>query len=342
MKIALRGARVVYGERVVALAGLDLDVASGEWLGLIGPSGSGKTSALRAIAGFERIAAGQIALGDRVVADGRRHTPPERRGVGFVFQEFALFPHLTVAGNVAFGLRHLPRAERARRVAEALALVELSALADRLPGALSGGQQQRVALARALAPAPSVLLMDEPFGSLDPGLRSAVRRRVVEALRASGCTVVFISHDLDEALTIADRLALLRDGERVQVDAPEALYTRPVSAFAARFPGPVDLVPGVADGARIDTALGPLTLARPAEGPRLAVVRPHMLRVVPSGAEAEVVARIYRGHEVRLTVRCGPETLHLRVPPTHRAGVGDTLHLAVPDPVETVPPDDSP
>lgn len=335
MKLHLDRARVTYGQ-VVALTGLDLKVAPGEWLGLVGPSGSGKTSALRAIAGFERLADGRITIGD-TLADARRHPPPEKRGLGFVFQEFALFPHLTVAGNVAFGLGRLPRAERAARVAETLARVELAPLADRLPATLSGGQQQRVALARALAPRPPVLLMDEPFGSLDPALREAVRGRVVEALRAEGTTVVFISHDVDEAFALADRLALLRAGALVQLGPPEALYREPASAFAAGFFGPVNLVDGHADGDHAATPLGRLALARPATGPVTAVIRPHMLRLGAEGVPAEVLTRSYRGHELALTVACGDLRLRLTAPPDDPARPGDAVRLTVTAPVATVP-----
>lgn len=336
MKIELTRARVTYGP-VVALAGLDLTVAPGEWLGLVGPSGSGKTSALRALAGFERLAAGRITLGD-TLADARRHPPPEKRGLGFVFQEFALFPHLTVAGNVAFGLTRLPRAARAARVAEVLARVELTPLAHRLPATLSGGQQQRVALARALAPRPPVLLMDEPFGSLDPALRERVRGRVVEALRAEGTTVVFISHDLDEAFATADRLALLRAGELIQHGPPEALYREPASAFAAGFFGPVNLVDGLADGAHVTTPLGRLPLTRPATGPVRAVIRPHMLRLAPDGVPARITTRSYRGHELALTVTCAGLDLRVTAPADDPARPGDAVHLTVTAPVATVPP----
>lgn len=342
MKIEFDGAQVRYGS-TIALAGLDVAVPAGEWLGLVGPSGSGKTSALRAAAGFEPITAGRITLGEAVVADGRRHLPPEKRGPGFVFQEFALFPHLSVADNVAFGLRRLPRAAREQRVRDALERVELAPLADRAPGTLSGGQQQRVALARALAPAPPALLMDEPFGSLDPGLRSAVRRRVAEALRARGCTVIFISHDIDETFALADRVAILRGGVLQQVAPPEEAFTRPANAFVAGFLGPVDLLPGDARGAHIDTALGRLTLARPATGPRLAVVRPHRITVGPTGAPAAITERIYRGHEAQLTARTADGlTIAIRLPSEHPARPGDTVHLSVPDPVETVAVDPDP
>ena len=334
--ITLHGVEVRYGD-VVALAGLDLAISPGEWIGLVGPSGSGKTSALRAIAGFERVAAGRITIDGEAVAEGRHHRPPEKRGVGFVFQDFALFPHLTVARNVAFGLRRLDAATRAARVDEVLALVELDDYRDRLPSALSGGQQQRVALARALAPAPRVLLMDEPFGSLDPALREVVRERVAAALRARGCTVVFISHDVDEALCTADRLALLRDGHLEQLGAPEALYARPESAFAARFFGPAALVAGVASGGRVlDTALGTLTLARPAEGAVRAVIRPHMLQLGAEGVDARIVRRVYRGHEARLWVACGDETFQISAPPDDPARPGDAVRLSVNRPVETI------
>ncbi len=339
MKLTLEQLRVCYGE-TVALAGLDLEVASGEWLGLLGPSGSGKTSALRAIAGFERASGGRVLLDDDVVADGRTHRPPERRGVGFVFQEFALFPHLSAAQNIAFGLRHLPKDARAARVKRLLARVEMAEYADRAPSALSGGQQQRIALARALAPDPPALLMDEPFGSLDPALRGLVRERVVEALRAGGRTVVFISHDIHEAFAIADRIALLRDGVLQQIGAPEELYGRPTSAFVAGFLGPVNLIPGDAAGQRMSTALGDLRLAHEARGPRAAVVRPHMFAIDPGGVAVTVERRVFRGDRVELAVRSGSGAAwQVDLPTSSDARPGDTLRLAVAGAVWTVPSD---
>lgn len=337
MKIVLEKLRVCYGE-TIALAGLDLEVQPGEWLGLVGPSGSGKTSALRAIAGFERARGGRVRLDDALVADGGLHRPPEKRGVGFVFQEFALFPHLSAARNIAFGLRHLPRDARAERVKAMLEQVELAEYADRLPAALSGGQQQRIALARALAPAPSALLMDEPFGSLDPALRGVVRERVVEALRARGCTVVFISHDIDEAFAIADRIAILRDGELQQLGRPEALYERPASGFVAGFMGSVNLVAGEADGARMRTILGELELAHSAHGRRLAVVRPHMFTAADDGVPVTVTRRVYRGDRIELAVRApGDVILRAHMPPDTPARVGDGLRLSARGAVWTVP-----
>lgn len=337
MKLTLQKLRVCYGD-TVALAGLDLEVQPGEWLGLLGPSGSGKTSALRAIAGFERARSGRVLLDGDVVADGRVHRPPERRGVGFVFQEFALFPHLSAAQNIAFGLRHLPRDTRATRVKHLLERVEMAEYADRAPSALSGGQQQRIALARALAPDPPALLMDEPFGSLDPELRGRVRERVVEALRASGRTVVFISHDIHEAFAIADRVALLRDGELQQIGTPEELYARPQSGFAAGFLGPVNLIRGEANGERISTALGELKLAHAGQGPRAAVVRPHMFAVDPEGVAVTVERRVFRGDRVELTVRAGSgEAWRVDLPTGSDARPGDALRLGVPSAVWSVP-----
>ena len=217
--LRVRGLEKRYGD-VEVLRGIDLDVERGEFLALLGPSGCGKTTALRVVAGFERPHAGSIEIGgDRVydaTASGGRWVPPEGRRVGMVFQDYALFPHLSVARNIAFGL---PRnaANREARVTSALATVGLAGLGDRTPDQLSGGQQQRVALARALAPEPEVILLDEPFSNLDADLRASVREEVRQILREAGMTAVLVTHDQEEALSIADRVAVMLDGKIVQV-----------------------------------------------------------------------------------------------------------------------------
>jgi iron(III) transport system ATP-binding protein len=211
-----------YGPRgTPAVEELSLAVEPGEILALLGPSGCGKTTTLRLIAGFETLDAGEITIGGRVVGRaGDPGVPPEERGVGVVFQDYALFPHLTVADNVAFGLTRLPRDERARRVAEILELVGLTAFRARYPHELSGGQQQRVAAARALAPAPAVLLLDEPFSNLDADLRAQMRDEVEKLLRETGTTAIFVTHDQEEAFTIADQVGVLHAGHLAQLAPP--------------------------------------------------------------------------------------------------------------------------
>jgi iron(III) transport system ATP-binding protein len=240
------------------LKGVDLDVPAGSLTAVLGLSGCGKTTLLRVIAGFERAQRGRVSLGARVLDDGHTYVPPERRGIGYVPQEGALFPHLTVSKNVGFGLSREER--KGSAVTELLEMVGLASLADRYPHQLSGGEQQRVALARALARKPEVLLLDEPFSSLDASLRTRVREEVHALLRAQGVTTVLVTHDQEEALSLADTVAVLRDGLVIQDGTPDQLYTRPADVELAQFLGAVNLIDAdFADGVA-RTALGPLAL----------------------------------------------------------------------------------
>lgn len=216
------------------LGPLSLAVSQSELLGVIGPSGSGKTTLLRLIAGFERPDSGRIVIGSRTVADAIHWVEPEDRGVGMVFQEYALFPHLTVAENIAFGV---PKPVRAQRVRELMELVGLAGFAGRYPHELSGGEQQRVAIARALAAAPNVLLLDEPFSHLDADLRPKMRAFLKVLLQRLGCTTIFVTHDQEEAFELADRVAVLNAGRLEQIDVPERLYREPATRFVAEFIG---------------------------------------------------------------------------------------------------------
>src|SRR5918995_5349135 len=245
--IAVKGISKRY-KNTVAVKSCDLQVASGNILALLGPSGSGKTTLLRLIAGFERPDGGMIVINGRTVIDMDRSVwvAAEDRGVGMVFQDYALFPHLTVAQNVGFGLRNLSRTERRRRVEELLRLTELTHYADRYTHQLSGGQQQRVALARALAPRPGVVLLDEPFNGLDPDLRPQMRREVARILRHLHTAAVLVTHDQEEALGMADQVAVIRIGELQQVGTPEDIYYCPTTPFVANFVGHADFIPGIA------------------------------------------------------------------------------------------------
>jgi iron(III) transport system ATP-binding protein len=264
--------------------GMSLMVMQGEVLVLLGPSGCGKTTTLRLIAGFEQPDAGTVRIAGRLAADRTRSTPPEQRGLGMVFQDYALFPHLTVAENVAFGLQRLPKRQRAGRVDEVLQMVGLGELAERYPHALSGGQQQRVALARALAPRPAVILFDEPFSNLDAELRQQMRGEVRRILKESNSTAVFVTHDQQEALLVADRVAVMRQGYVEQIDAPDAVYHRPQNRFVAEFMGAADFLPVQATAAGLVSEIGllPAASALPLGRQAEAMVRPHDLRVTPA------------------------------------------------------------
>jgi len=287
-----------------AVRGVTFEVAPSELVAVLGPSGCGKTTLLRLIAGFERPDAGTVTIGDSTVAGPGFELPPERRRVGMVFQDYALFPHLTVERNVAFGLERRPREERRALTRGTLELVGLQHKAGSYPHELSGGEQQRVALARALAPEPEVVLLDEPFSNLDATLRAGLRREVELILREAGASALLVTHDQEEALSLADRLAVMREGELVQVDAPEAVYGRPVSRWAAQFVGEVNVLSGVARGRGVETELGVFDLPRDASGPVHVAVRPEQLELrAGDRGNAEVVEREFRGHDVLYRLR---------------------------------------
>jgi iron(III) transport system ATP-binding protein len=291
---------------VRAVQDVTLEIGRGEFVALLGPSGCGKTTLLRLIAGFEAPDAGTVRLGEEVVAGGV-WVPPERRHVGMVFQDYALFPHLTVARNVGYGL---PRGGRGGRVAEALALVGLADHGDRYPHQLSGGQQQRVALARALAPEPAVVLLDEPWSNIDPVLRTSMRDELAGILRATGVTVLLVTHEQEEAFSLADRVALMRDGAIVQAGAPEEIYYDPATRWAAEFVGAANVLPGRLAGGLVETLVGRFP-APNGDGPGdvEVLVRPELVALTadPAG-EGEVVSREFRGHDIFYRVRLGDGT----------------------------------
>jgi iron(III) transport system ATP-binding protein len=311
--VALRTLSLVkrFGD-VTAVDEVVLDVWRGEFLGVLGPSGCGKTTLLRLVAGFERPDAGGIEIGGRVVAGPRRHVPPESRRIGMVFQESALFPHLDVAGNIGFGLSG---ARRSTRVAELIGLVGLAGLQRRMPHELSGGQQQRVALARALAPDPAIILLDEPFSSLDATLRAQLRGEVRDILRAAGATTLFVTHDQAEALEISDRVAVMRAGRIEQLSTPDELYLRPINRFVAGFVGEANLIPGEVRHGEVQTVAGRFRSAGGAlvDGTRAEVLlRPEQLHMLPverldspprPEAVLRIVRRVFHGSEVHHVLR---------------------------------------
>jgi iron(III) transport system ATP-binding protein len=291
---------------VKAVDGVNLDIAEGEICALLGPSGCGKTTMLRLLAGFEAPDAGCITLGGEIIAGGRTFLAPERRKVGMVFQDYALFPHLTVEGNVLYALggRAGRNADARARVAEVLELVGLADLGRRQPHELSGGQQQRVALARALAGTPELVLLDEPFSGLDAALRARVRQEVRAILLAAGVTALFVTHDQEEALSLADRVAVMRDGRVEQLGTPEEVYGRPASRWVAEFLGEADVLPGTAEGGWVACELGRVPAEDVIAGDAEVLVRPESvaLSLGPAAGgrtqlEAVVVEREFFGHD---------------------------------------------
>ena len=294
----------------VAVDGFDLAVPTGALVALLGPSGCGKTTALRLIAGLERPGAGTIEVCGRLVAGDGTWVPPERRRVGMVFQEWALFPHLDVAANVAFGLDGDPSG----RVASLLELARLDGLAHRMPHELSGGQQQRVALARALAPEPDLLLLDEPFSNLDAQLRAEVRAQVRDILTEIGATAVFVTHDQEEALSIADRVAVMVEGRVRQTGSPFEIYSAPIDARVARLVGQANLVPAAVTRGLARSAFGEVPAPGLPDGPCDLLVRPESIEITAAhGGGARIVDVEFYGHDQLVACRLeSGETLQVR------------------------------
>jgi iron(III) transport system ATP-binding protein len=289
-------------DRPAATDRLSFTLESGRILALLGPSGCGKTTTLRLIAGFETPDQGRIAIAGRTVADAGRgiHVEPEARGVGVVFQDYALFPHLTVAENVGFGLERVSRHQRRARVGQILDLVGLTDFTARYPHELSGGQQQRVAVARALAPAPSLILLDEPFSNLDADLRAQMRDEVEKILRTTSTTAIFVTHDQEEAFTIADQVGVLNQGRLEQIESPEVIYHNPATPFVAEFVGAADFLPGLVTAQGVVTEIGVFgNVSGRAAGERVRVmIRPDDVTFVPDDAgDAVILRRYFRGSE---------------------------------------------
>jgi len=344
-QVAVTGLHKSFGAHPV-LTGVDLEIPAGSLTAILGPSGSGKTTLLRLMAGFERPDSGTITIGAAMVDGPGVYVAPERRRIGYVPQEGSLFPHLTVAANVAFGL--CARERRGRKAPQMLELVGLGGLGKRYPHQLSGGQQQRVALARALAIKPAVVLLDEPFASLDAHLRASVRADVQDIFRRAGTTAVLVTHDQDEALSVADRVAALRDGKIAQYAAPEDLYTRPVDAEVASFIGDANLLDGVLDAGVVKTLLGrlPVEVDGTARAGQVTVlIRPEQIDLEPGedGVPGRVTSYRYHGHDALVHVRpehdAGGLTIIARIAGGRHLPAGSPVTLRVRGPVLAWPRD---
>jgi iron(III) transport system ATP-binding protein len=305
---------------VVAVDDAGLSVRAGEVACLVGPSGCGKTTLLRVAAGLEPLQHGRVLIGGQVVAEDRAAVPPEDRNVGLVFQDYALFPHLTVRGNIAFGLKDLSTKERDAQVAAALERTGMTGYAGVYPHQLSGGQQQRVALARAIAPRPRIVLLDEPFSGLDASLRHRVRDEAARILRDSGIATLMVTHDPEEAMYLADRIAVMHRGRIHQVGSPDDIYLKPVNAFVAAFFGEVNRFEGRVGGGKVETPFGPVATNGHADGGAVEVlVRPEALDIRDggdAGATGEVVASRFLGRSSLVDVDLGdgadrPVRIHL-------------------------------
>lgn len=328
--LEIAGLFVDYGD-TPAVRGVDFSLSDGRIVALLGPSGCGKTTLLRAIAGFERPSAGTIRLAQRTVTGPGLWVEPQDRRVGMVFQNGALFPHLTVTGNVLYGVGR--RQDAQARVHEVLAQVGLEGLGERFPDQLSGGQQQRVALARALAPRPQIILLDEPFASLDASLRERVRREVRGVLEATGITAILVTHDQEEALSFADDVAVMVEGRVLQVGRPADIYHRPISPEVANFVGSGQLLPCRVTAGRFQCSLGSASCTA-ADGPGLVFLRPEDLSLIRwmqgEGAAGTVSERRFFGHDVLDTVRLASgESVEVRSLSSTTVPVGSPVRLAL-------------
>lgn len=326
-----------------AVKGVTFEVEEGELLALVGPSGCGKSTTLRAVAGLEPVQSGELVLAGRTLAGAGVFVPPEQRGIGLVFQDLALFPHLSAEQNVAFGLRRHAPQERSARTRELFSLVSLTGLEARRPGELSGGQQQRVAVARALAPRPSLLLMDEPFSSLDATLREELRAELRALLKRLGTAAILVTHDRSEVFAFADRVAVMNAGNLEQVGTPEDIYAAPATAFVATFMGEGTLLPAKADGDRAVSPLGIVPLTSPATGDVQLVVRPESVKVGAASANEGVRARVqvkhFRGAATALRIQLA-DTGHVllaQLPGLARFAEGEEIRVTVADPLAAVP-----
>lgn len=313
-----------------AVDGVSFHVEANEIFTLVGPSGCGKTTTLRIIAGFEHPDAGSVFLNDAMIEGPGVHRPPEKRRIGLVFQEYAIFPHLDVGRNVMFGLTALSRADRQRRVSECLEMVGMSGYERRRVHELSGGQQQRVALARSLAPRPDILLLDEPFSNLDPSLRHETRQQIKKLLRDHAISALLVTHDQEEALSFSDRLAVMMNGRIGQIGKPLDVYTRPNCRFVAQFLGKTNLLQVAADGQHAATPIGQLCLNQPMVGTTWVSVRPEHLKLSvpkPHLPVGTVVGRDFKGHDLTLQVKIDTQSYTVQADYDCPFYIGDRVGL---------------
>jgi iron(III) transport system ATP-binding protein len=310
---------------------VSFEVNPKEIFAILGPSGCGKTTTLRMIAGFERTDEGSIQLKGQTLECPFTHIRPEKRGIGFVFQDYALFPHLTVLENVTFGLRHLSRGERNHRAIETLRLIGMKTYRDRRPQELSGGQQQRVALARALAPHPEMILLDEPFSNLDAVLRESTRNEVRRVLKEARMSAILVTHDQEEALSVADRIGVMDQGRIVQVGTPEEVYYRPKTKFVARFLGRTNLFPALASGLEAESNIGLVMLDKPYRGNVTISIRPEHLTlesVTPAncnGTCGTIFNREFKGHDITYHVKLHHGDCIVHTDNRMPFGIGDSV-----------------
>ena len=324
---------------------ISFSVHSGEIFALLGPSGCGKTTTLRLIAGFEKADTGTIAMAERTLADGNTHVPPEARGIGFVFQDYALFPHKNVLENVAFGLRKVSKKKRQERAFEVLELVGMTNLHSRLPHHLSGGEQQRVALARAIIARPKLLLLDEPFSSLDPGLRHSTREEVRSLLKAEGISAVLVTHAQEEALSFAERLGVMKEGTLEQIGTPETVYRHPKTAYVADFLGQTNFIRADIKDGIAETPFGRVAVEGAESGSALLSIRPECLIMMASDAQCgtqrgRVVGQAFKGHDFTYQVEMDGQQYFVQTDHRCPFQIGDTVLLKAESAVAVTPESD--
>ena len=329
--------------QVPIVKNISFSVYPGEIFALLGASGCGKTTTLRLIAGFEKADAGTIAMEKRILASDNIHLPPEARGIGFVFQDYALFPHKNVFENVAFGLRKASRKAKRERALEVLRMVGLTDLQTRLPHHLSGGEQQRVALARAIIGRPKLLLLDEPFSSLDPGLRQATREEVRALLKAEGISAILVTHTQEEAFSFAERLGVMKDGTLEQIDTPEGMYLYPKTAYVAAFIGQTNFIHAHVKNGSAQTPFGRVRVEGEAVGDALLSIRPESLKMMESDAwqigakSGQIVGQAFRGHDLTYRVEIDGQDYFVQTDYNSRFQVGDTVMLKATSAVAVAP-----